>query len=57
MHARQAQILRVILTLLLTLLLLILAQTIQAADKTPHTRVVGIVQQVTDSINAWVSMP
>lgn len=57
MHARRAQILRVILTLLLTLLLLILAQTIQAADRTPHTRVVGIVQQVTDSFSAWVSMP
>lgn len=57
MHARRAQLLRVILTLLLTLLLLILAQTIQAADKTPHTRVVGIVQQVTDSINAWVALP
>ena len=56
MQTRRAQLLRVILTVLLTLLLLILAQTIQAADKTPH-RVTGIVQQISDSLYGQVETP
>lgn len=52
MHARRAQIFRIILTLLLTLLLLILAQTLQAADQTSQ-RVNSVIQQSTNSLYEW----
>lgn len=56
MHTRRARVLRIIFTLLLTLLLLILAQTIQAADKTAPA-VAGVVQQMTDSLSGRMSTP
>lgn len=56
MHIRRARVLRIILTLFLTLLLLILAQTMQAAEQ-PSSKVVGIVQQLTDSLSGGISTP
>ena len=56
MQIRRARVLRIILTLFLTLLLLILAQTMQAAEQ-PSPKVVGIVQQLTDSLSGGISTP
>lgn len=56
MHGKRARLIRVILTLLLTLLILILAQTIQAADKTT-TGETDIVQQLSSSLSSQAPQP